>query len=510
MLRQVHRELLTRMDLEIKEEHRTESNEYLLVLERYIEEIALQQGVNGAEQRELQAHLAGCAALADLIDRLVGGAPANLLGDLRRSARWSRIVTLHPEREHDLQGLVAGLRSSLGIGDTADLSAQMQLVENGFWNEWHGVDRQLLPDLRLYLALRQLKKQIKDIVFGYGPLEDLLRAPNITEIMVVDSDRIYIERNGVVENSGRQFVSDDVTLTVIERIVSQVGRRIDKSQPLVDARLTDGSRVNAVIPPLAVSGPCLTIRKFPTRRLTVPDLIAAGSVTAVVADFLKAAVHASKNILIAGGTGTGKTTLLNCLAEFIPAKERIVTIEDTAELQLHKDHVVRLETKPVSPDGTGEYSIHDLVRNALRMRPDRIVVGECRGPEALDMLQAMNTGHDGSMTTIHANSPRDVILRLEVLVQSAASLPIASIHRQIASAVDLVVQLTRLRDGRRCVTRVTEFVDVDPERPGLRTRDLFVWEPSPAGGQLFPTGRLPTFMDELLRTGGIGLDALFR
>src|SRR6185369_2033908 len=227
------------------------------------------------------------------------------------------------------------------------------------------------------------------------------RAPNISEIMVVDREHIYIEKTGVLENSGRRFVSDEVTLAIIERIVSKVGRRIDKSSPLVDARLEDGSRVNAVIPPLAVSGPCLTIRKFPSRRLVMDDLVAKGALSRSVADFLKAAVLARRNILISGGTGTGKTTLLNCLSDFIPDKERIVTVEDTAELQLQKEHVVGMETKLANVEGAGEYTIRDLVRNALRMRPDRIVVGECRGPEALDMLQAMNTGHDGSMTTIH-------------------------------------------------------------------------------------------------------------
>ncbi len=510
LVRTVHRELLTRMDLDVDQEQRTESNEYLLMLERNIEEISLQQGINEEDHATLQGRLAGCAVVAELVDSLIAKVPLRTLGEGRQNARWSRIVTLHPEREHDLQGLVAGVQNALQLDASGDLSALLRRVESDFWGEWLRVNERLLADLRLYLALRQLKKQIKDIVFGYGPLEDLLRAPNITEIMVVDSERIYIERDGIVENSGRQFVSDDVTLTVIERIVSQVGRRIDKSQPLVDARLADGSRVNAIIPPLAVSGPCLTIRKFPLRRLTIDDLISMDALSQVAAAFLKASVCACKNILIAGGTGTGKTTLLNCLGGFIPDKERIVTVEDTAELHLQKQHVVRLETKPSSADGNGAYTICHLVRNALRMRPDRIIVGECRGPEALDMLQAMNTGHDGSLTTIHANSPRDVILRLEVLVQSAAALPIQSIHRQIASAIDLVVQLTRLPDGRRCVTDVTEIVDVDHEGGGLRARDLFAWESTGGHGRLAPTGRLPTFMQDLLDTRLVDIEAFFR
>jgi pilus assembly protein CpaF len=271
-----------------------------------------------------------------------------------------------------------------------------------------------------------------------------------------------------------------------------------------------------VIPPLAVSGPCLTIRKFPARKLLIDDLVAKGSLTQTVAEFLRASVLTRRNILISGGTGSGKTTLLNCLSDFIPDKERIVTIEDTAELQLKKEHVVRLETKEANVEGAGAYTIRDLVKNALRMRPDRIVVGECRGPEALDMLQAMNTGHDGSLSTIHANNSRDVVLRLQVLVQMAADLPVASINRQIASAVDLVVQLTRLRGGRRVVSQVTELAGIDEQTGEVRMKDLFLLEGAESASEggpapvLAPTGCIPGFMGELIESGAIRLDAFYR
>jgi pilus assembly protein CpaF len=334
----------------------------------------------------------------------------------------------------------------------------------------------------------------------------LIRAPTINEIMVVRSDQIYVERDGVLELSGRRFISDKVTESIIERIVAQVGRRIDKSQPLVDARLPDGSRVNAVIPPLAIRGPCLTIRKFPLRRLTMDDLVELGSITRAAAMFLRACVIDRKNVLVSGGTGTGKTTLLNVLSSFIPVKERIITIEDTTELQLHQDHVVTLETKQANVEGTGAYTIRDLVKNALRMRPDRILVGECRGAEALDMLQAMNTGHDGSMTTVHANSSEEVVKRLEVLVLMAVDLPVQSIHRQIASAVNVIVQITRFPDGRRLVSQISEVVGYDPDLAQPVVHDIFNLRD---GRALHPTGYLPTFVEPLIGKNLLQLEFLY-
>ena len=509
LTREVHNRLLSLMDCSNEHEGRDHTDDYLMALERNIEEIARLDGLFTESNTALVAYMAGACVRSHLTERLIEEAGRRPDTAFEAPADWSRVVTAVPDREQELVALSGTVARSLDLGSHSDLTLQMEALDAGFWSEWSELGERLLDDLLVYLALRQLKKHIKDIVFGYGPLEDLLRTPSVTEIMVVRRDRIYIEKNGVIENSGRQFISDEVTETVIERIVSKVGRRIDKSQPLVDARLTDGSRVNAVISPLAVSGPCLTIRKFPLQRLTVGDLIEYQSITPTVADFLRAAVVARRNILISGGTGSGKTTLLNCLGEFIPEKERIVTIEDTAELQLHKDHVVRMEAKKANAEGTGAYTIHDLVKNALRMRPDRVIVGECRGVEALDMLQAMNTGHDGSLTTIHANSAQDVILRLEVMVQSAADLPISSIHRQVASAVDLVVQITRLKDGSRRVSQVTEFIDVDPEQGGIRTKDLFLLDREDAEGRLQPTGRLPSFMGQLIERELIQLDSFY-
>ncbi|HEV8066800.1 MAG TPA: ATPase, T2SS/T4P/T4SS family [Planctomycetaceae bacterium] len=510
LLHAMHVELLSVMDLGSANDPRVETDEYILSVERNLEEIARLQGLAEPQNAALVAHITGHAVRSRLVEELIHQAGETASATFQPEGTWSRLVSAVPAREDELRRLVAKIMKSLGLDGPGDLSRQMDVVEANFWSSWSAVAEQLFEEFRLYLALRHLKKQIKDIVFGYGPLEDLLRTPTVTEIMVISRDHIYIEKNGIVENSGRQFISDEVTQTIIERIVSKVGRRIDKSQPLVDARLTDGSRVNAVVAPIAVSGPCLTVRKFPLKRLSVDELVRIGSLTDTVAEFLRAAVIARRNILIAGGTGTGKTTLLNCLSDFIPDKERIVTIEDTAELQLHKEHVVRLETKKANAEGAGAYTIHDLVQNALRMRPDRVVVGECRGAEALDMLQAMNTGHDGSMTTLHANSAEDVILRLEVMVQSAADLPIDSIHRQIASAVDLVVQLTRMRDGSRRVTQVTELVGVEDVGGGIRTKDLFLLEQGEQCPRLCPTGRLPSFMGQLIDRNLIRLESFYR
>jgi Flp pilus assembly CpaF family ATPase len=397
-------------------------------------------------------------------------------------------------------------RERLNLETLADLSTKIQAVETRFVELFPLLRPHLHKELKRYLILRTLKKDLKDTVFGYGPLQDLLRAPTISEIMVVKSDQIYVERDGVIELSGRRFISDKVTESIIERIVAQVGRRIDKSQPLVDARLADGSRVNAIIPPLAIRGPCLTIRKFPAYRFQMDDLIERGSITSAAALFLRACVINKENILISGGTGTGKTTMLNVLSSFIPAKERIVTIEDTNELQLHQDHVVNLETKPPNVEGTGEYSIRDLVKNALRMRPDRVIVGECRSGEALDMLQAMNTGHDGSMTTIHANMAEEVIKRLEVLVLMAVELPVASIHRQISSAINIIVQITRMPGGRRVVTQISEVAGYDPERGQINILDIFNYR---NGISLQPTGYLPSFINQLIDKQLLKLEFLY-
>ena len=322
------------------------------------------------------------------------------------------------------------------------------------------------------LERQRLNDSVRDDLLGYGPLQPFLEDDSITEVMVNGPEVIYLERNGHLERSDARFSSEQHLRLIIERIASRIGRRIDESTPMVDARLPDGSRVNAIIPPLAFNGSSLTIRKFGKNPHTVEDLLRFGTLTPEITELLAACVNANLNIIISGGTGTGKTTLLNVLSSFIPNTERIITIEDSVELQLQQEHVVRLESRPPNVEGKGGVVIRDLLRNSLRMRPDRIVVGEVRGGESLDMLQAMNTGHDGSMSTVHANSPRDAISRLETLVLMAGvDLPLRPIREQIASAVDVIVQLTRLRDGTRRVTAVTEVQGMEAET--ITLQDVF-------------------------------------
>jgi pilus assembly protein CpaF len=366
---------------------------------------------------------------------------------------------------------------------------------------------QIAPYLPSSAAASRLIDELADEVLGLGPLEALIADPTVSEIMVVDPKTIYVERKGKLELSQYRFTDDDTVRAVIERIVTPLGRRIDESSPIVDARLPDGSRVNAVIPPLALRGPCLTIRKFVHSLLGVDDLIRIGSMTAAMAKFLRRCVMAKKNVVVSGGTGSGKTTLLNILSGAIPGDERIVTIEDAAELKLSQPHVVSLESRPANMEGTGQITIRDLVRNALRMRPDRIVVGECRGGEALDMLQAMNTGHEGSMTTTHANSPREAISRLETLALMAGlDLPARAIREQLVTSLDVIVQITRFSDGTRRVTSISEVVGLDDDGQA-ELRDIFTFERTGTGdrgevlGSFENTGHLPSFLGEFINRG---------
>ncbi|MCC6191049.1 MAG: CpaF family protein [Anaerolineales bacterium] len=366
-----------------------------------------------------------------------------------------------------------------------------------------------LASTRLALPETLRAALLKDVLnefFGFGPIEPLLEDGEITEIMVNGPHRVYIERGGKVQLTAVHFDDDDHVRRIIDRIILPLGRRIDYDTPLVDARLPDGSRVNAVVAPVAIDGPSITIRKFSRRRLTVDDLIAFGSLTPPLAEFLKACIVAHLNVVVSGGTGSGKTTLLNVLSGFIPADERIVTIEDAAELQLHQEHVVRLEAKKPNLEGRYEVSIRDLVKNSLRMRPERIIVGECRGGEALDMLQAMNTGHDGSLTTLHANSPRDAISRMETMsLMAGLDFPLKVIREQIASAIELIVQQARLRDGSRRVTQVTEVAGMEGDTVVLQDIFKFAEDGLDADGrvvgQLRATGLRPIFTPKLETAG---------
>ena len=358
----------------------------------------------------------------------------------------------------------------------------------------------------------QFVREVAADLLGYGPLEPLLHDPDVTEIMCNGIDEIYVERHGKIVRTGASFIDESQFRQVIEKIVARVGRRIDESSPMVDARLPDGSRVNAVIPPVSVHGPVLTIRRFPEKAYEVKDLIAFGSLTVDTAVFLEACVRAKLNILVTGGTGTGKTTILNVISSFIPLDDRIITIEDAAELRLNQPHVVTLESRPPNVEGAGEIKIRDLLRNALRMRPDRIIVGEVRGPEALDMLQAMNTGHEGSLTTLHCNSPRDALSRLETLVLMAGfDLPVRAIRTQIASAIDLIVHLDRFGDGSRRTTAITEIQGMESDIITIQDVFSFVFttggkESAKITGKLQATGLRPKVI-ERIRAAGLDLPA---
>lgn len=367
----------------------------------------------------------------------------------------------------------------------------------------------ILSEENSYVPKNERQKIISEIIdetIGFGPINPLIQDPTVSEIMVNGPDQVYVEKKGKLVLSDVTFKDDQHVMHVIEKIVAPLGRRIDESSPMVDARLPNGSRVNAVIPPLALNGPTITIRKFSEKPYTVKDLINFGTLTPNCAMFLKACVESKLNIVVSGGTGSGKTTTLNVISSFIPDDERIVTIEDAAEIQLRQEHVVRLETRPPNIEGKGGVTIRDLVRNSLRMRPDRIVVGEVRSGEALDMLQAMNTGHDGSLTTGHANTPRDMLARLETMVLMAGmELPVKAIREQIASAVDLIVQQSRLKDGSRKITHISEVVGMEGET--ITLQDIFVYrqygkdEKGKILGEFLPTGIRPKFMEKFEGAG---------
>lgn len=414
-----------------------------------------------------------------------------------------------------------------GADDSFELKSRVHrsLIERLDLSKLTSVEREKLEEeFRQEIArlLRELKPgisrgeeewltgEVLNEIFGLGPIEPLLHDPSIEEVMVNNSKQVFCARSGKICLTDTIFKDDAHLLQIIERIVSMVGRRIDESSPMVDARLLDGSRVNAIIPPLALDGPCLTIRRFPVNRLKSEDLVAYGTLSPSMVELLKCCVLARLNMLVSGGTGSGKTTLLNVLSGFIPSDERIITIEDSAELQLQQSHVVRLETRPPNIEGRGAVTARDLVRNSLRMRPDRIIVGEVRGGEALDMLQAMNTGHDGSISTVHANSPRDALTRIEMMVGMAeVDVPLRALRHQIASAVDVVIQVARLRDGSRKVTSISEITGMEGDV--ITMQEIFTFREegmTPDGkvkGWHTPTGIRPNFF-ERFRSIGVEVD----
>ena len=432
------------------------------------------------------------------------GAPSSRLEELRvrRAPAEPRRDTFLDLKERIQDKLIAELDPQMDISKTDEVRRTIEEMYD-----------QILVQEGTILTRQERQRLFEQIVaeiLGFGPLEPLLADESITEIMVNGAQKVFVERKGKLEKTNLVFESDDHLMRIIDRIVSPLGRRIDESSPYVDARLPDGSRVNAIIPPLALNGPTLTIRKFSKTPLSVEDLVRFGSITPEAIEFLKAVVIARLNVIVSGGTGSGKTTFLNVLSGFIPGDERIITLENAAELQLRQEHVVTLESRPPNIEGKGEVTIRDLVINCLRMRPDRIVVGECRGGEALDMLQAMNTGHDGSLTTAHSNSPRDTLSRLETMcLMAGMDLPMRAIREQIASAVDLIVHQERMRDGTRKIVNITEVQGMEGDV--IVMSDIFAFEQQgmEAGriiGRLKPTGIRPKFVDRI-ETAGIHLPA---
>ena len=416
--------------------------------------------------------------------------------------------------QHSFQEMKARLHRTLI--NRMDLTKLSTLTPEQVHAEVSRLAEAVLAQEGMPLSVSERDRLVNDVqheLFGLGPLEPLLKDPTVSDILVNSHDTIYIERRGKIESTNVRFKDDEHLMRVIERIVSSVGRRIDESSPMVDARLQDGSRVNAIIPPLSIDGPVLSIRRFGSDPLRMSSLIENKALTKDIADMLQMVVHARLNVLISGGTGAGKTTLLNALSAFIPENERIVTIEDSAELQLQQPHVVRLETRPPNIEGRGEVTQRDLVRNSLRMRPDRIVIGEVRGGEAIDMLQAMNTGHDGSLTTIHANTPRDALARLETMIQmTGMRLSDRAMRQQVASAINLVVQVARLSDGSRRVTSISEITGMEGET--ITMQEIFMYERTGVDkegqviGRFRPTGIRPRFA-ERLKACGLQLPRVF-
>jgi len=503
---QLHATLLRRLDLRLGTFGQGDySAERTDQLNRVLDDLLLGEYKAQIYESELTPVILSQALRARLNDWVF----TTLAREKKVVSGWEE-VGVSPETERTVAGTVSSLVSKLGLvpGKTPPAVAEDK-VEANFDSVLPPVAAEMLANVRSYVIATHLKRLLYDILFGLGPLEGLLRSPSITEIMVVSPTQIYIERAGRISRVPQTFPSEAAAVSIVERIVAPLGRRIDRSQPLVDARLRDGSRVNAIIEPLAVKGPCITIRKFPQFHVSADDLVRWKSVTSSAVALLRGCVLHRSNILVSGGTSSGKTTLLNVLSGMIPSHERLITVEDSAELRLQQDHVVTLETKPANAEGAGEFTIRDLVKNALRMRPDRIIVGEVRGSEAVDMLQGMNTGHRGSMTTIHSNTAEDAISRLETMVLMGSDIPLTAVRRQIASAIQVIVHTERLPSGQRLVVQITEVMGLHPITGEVETRDIMRATDLAGEARLHPTGYMPTFLGEMVDQGQLQLRSWF-
>jgi pilus assembly protein CpaF len=489
----VHAELIDRMNLRVTGHVNKRDAAYVQQIIEHLSEI-LRTRTDGLDPNVMR-HM----VRMNLHRLVVAEVVRQCTGKVQTEYRTAENIGNDPAREHAIAEIVTGMVDMMPLlFDPTSVQEDLAVAEEAFEELFDQQFDSLSANLRKYIVHQVVSKDLLDIMLGLGPLQDLLEMANVSEVMVVGKDRIYVEKNGVVQPTSRVFFSDEVLMSVIERILTPVGRRVDQTNPLVDARLADGSRVNVIIPPLSLAGPCITIRKFAWIPFTVDDLIERGSLSEQCANFLQGCVTGRKNIMVSGGTGSGKTTLLNTLCAFVRPTERIITLEESAELKLPQPHVVSLEARPANVEGRGAFSIRDLVKNSLRMRPDRVIVGEVRGAEALDMLQAMNTGHDGSLSTIHANEPTDMVARLETLVLMAVDMPVRAIREQIVTALDLIVQLVRFPNGQRRVTHISEVLEIDEESHQIRVEDIFVLKEEDQP-RLRHTGYIPTFTSDMIR-----------
>jgi len=497
---QVHAELLDRMNLRVTGHINKSDQAFVTQMLEHLDQV-LTRRVEALDESVLNH------AIRQHLSRLVSAEVVRQCqGKVQTDYKEADGRLLDPERERQITERVVSMVDMMPLlFDPASVAEDLGVAEEAFDGLFKQELKSIPKELRRYLVRRSVSKDIQDILLGLGPLQDLLEMPSVSEIMVVGKDRVYIEKNGVIQPTSRTFFSDDILMSIIERVLTPVGRRVDTSTPLVDARLPDGSRVNVVISPLSLAGPCMTIRKFGWVPFTMDDLIERGSLSEPCAAFLQGCVIGRQNIIISGGTGSGKTTLLNVLGAYARPNERIITIEESAELNLPQPHVVGMEGRPANIEGKGAYTIRELVRNALRMRPDRIIVGEVRGPEALDMLQAMNTGHDGSLSTLHANTPADALKRLETLVLMAVDMPIRAIREQILTAVDVVVQVARFADGRRRITKISEVTEIDPQTQQLCLEDIYTLR-DPRQPMLRHTGYIPSFAEDMIERKQIGVE----